>query len=62
MIEKRIPFYGKDTENTLKRMFDWIMVNGSIFIETKDTKGRKIRTPAIEAFTAYERIKEQQAG
>lgn len=62
MGEKRIPVYGKDAENKQKRMFDCIMINGKPFIETKDSHGHKIRTPATEAITAYRQLQEQQAG
>lgn len=62
MGEKRISVYGKDAENKQKRMFDWIMINGKPFIETKDSHGNKVWTPATEAITAYRKLQEQQAG
>ncbi|MBQ4290409.1 MAG: hypothetical protein II719_04360 [Clostridia bacterium] len=62
MGEKRISVYGKDAENNQKRMFDWVKVNGQLYIEAKDSHGHKIRTPAAEAISAYRQLKSQKAG
>lgn len=62
MGEKRISVYGKDAENNQKRMFDWVKVNGQLYIEAKGSHGHKIRTPASEAISAYRQLKSQKAG
>lgn len=62
MEENHVPVYGKDAEDKTKRMFDWILINGKPFMETKDSHGHTIRTPASEAITAYKRLQRRQAG
>lgn len=62
MEEKRIPVYGKDAENHQKRMFDWILIDGKYYMETKDRNGHMIRKPADEAITAYKQLQDKQAG
>lgn len=56
MEEKRITVYGKDAEDKDKRAFDWIMVDGHPFMETKDRRGHKVLTPAKDAMDAYRRL------
>ncbi|MBR5109053.1 MAG: hypothetical protein IK099_02565 [Clostridia bacterium] len=60
MEEKRIPVYGKDAEDKEKRAFDWIVVNGRPYMETKDRSGHKVLTPAKDAIAAYKKL--QQPG
>lgn len=59
MEQKRIPVYGKDTEDKQKRAFDWIMIDGKMFVETVNRDGHKVRTPASAAITAYKKLQQQ---
>ncbi len=59
MEESRISVYGKDTEDHYKRAFDWVMINNLPYVETVNSKGLKIRTPAADAISAYKRLKQQ---
>ena len=59
MEEKRITVYGKDAEDKEKRAFDWIMVDGHPYLETKDRYGHKVVTPANAAIAALKRLKQQ---
>lgn len=60
MEEKRVTVYGEDAEQNQKRMFDWIVINGRAYMETKDSHGHRIRTPATKAFAAYKKIQPKQ--
>lgn len=62
MEQERIPVYGKDPEDKEKRAFDWIMINGCLFIETKDRYGHTIRTPANKALAPYKKLQQQARG
>lgn len=62
MEENRVTVYGKDAEDNQKRMFDWIKVGGKLYVETKDSHGHKIRTPASTVIERYRQIQKQQAG
>lgn len=58
MEEKRMTVYGKDAENKDKRMFDYVTINGQLFVETKDSHGHRIRTLAAKAFAAYQQMRQ----
>ena len=55
---KRIPVYGKDTEDKQKRAFDWIMIDGKMYVETVNRDGHKVRTPASAAIIAYKKLRQ----
>lgn len=62
MKEERVSVFGKDAEEHDKRAFDWILVNGQPYMETKDRHGNKVRTPVNRVVAGYEQLKRKQAG
>ena len=48
----RVTVYGKDLEDREKRAFDFVKENGSIYLETVNRAGHKIKTTLEEAWTA----------